>query len=892
MTGAGQCAGPFLSRCEVDMLRFDTMTVKAQEALQQANDVEARHENQQIVPRHLLGARVGQTAGVVPRLVARLGIRSEALTQEIEREIARLPKVQGFAQQHLGKPLNNVLQRAFDETERFKDEYVSTEHLFLALAGEERDPAGQLLKRQGATHEAILQALTGVLGSQRVTSQNPETTYASLEKYARDLTELARRGKLDRVIGRDEEIRRVMQILARRTKNNPVLIGEPGVGKTAIVEGLAQRIVSGDVPDVLKTKRLVALDLASLVAGAKYRGEFEDRLKAVLKEITEAEGQIILFIDELHTLVGAGAAEGAMDASNMLKPALARGELRAIGATTLNEYKKYIEKDPALERRFQPVMVSEPTVEDTIAILRGLKDRYEVHHGVRIKDAAIIAAATLSHRYISDRFLPDKAIDLIDEAAASLRMQIDSLPTEIDEIERRVMQLEIERQALLKETDAHSKERLGQIEAQLADLREQSSARKARWQVQKDAIAAIGKLKAQIESLKAEAERYERAGELAKVAEIRYGKIAQAERELNAAQERFATVQKDAPMLKEEVDEEDIAKLVSKWTGIPVGRLLEGEAQKLVHMEERLRQRVIGQDDALGRVANAVRRSRAGLSDAKRPIGSFIFLGPTGVGKTELARALAEFLFDDEKLMIRIDMSEYMEKHTVSRLIGAPPGYVGYEEGGQLTEQVRRHPYSVILFDEIEKANPDVFNVLLQILEDGSLTDGKGRNVDFRNNVLVMTSHVGSTAIFELAHSDPERARKESMDALRAAFRPEFINRIDEIVIFNPLGKEQLETIVGLLLRGVEKLLAERQITLELTAAAKELLVREGYDPAYGARPLRRTIQRMIQDPLAMQILEGKVLPGERIRVDRDGQKDAMRFERVTSKKPAAAAQA
>jgi ATP-dependent Clp protease ATP-binding subunit ClpB len=872
------------------MLRFEKMTVKAQEAVQSAQEIAARHENQQIEPMHLLAALVAQADGVVAPLLARLGIRSESLSHDIEREIGRLPRVTGFAQQHMGKPLNGVLERAFDEAQRFKDEYVSTEHVFLAIAGQDRDPAGQLLKKHGASHEAILQALTSVRGTQRVTSQNPEATYASLEKYARDLTELARRSKLDPVIGRDEEIRRVMQILARRTKNNPVLIGEPGVGKTAIVEGLAQRIVSGDVPDVLKTKRLVALDLAALVAGAKFRGEFEDRLKAVLKEITEAEGQIILFIDELHTLVGAGAAEGAMDASNMLKPALARGELRAIGATTLNEYKKYIEKDPALERRFQPVLVEEPSVEDTISILRGLKERYEVHHGVRIKDAAILAAATLSHRYISDRFLPDKAIDLIDEAAASLRMQIDSLPVEIDEIERRIMQLEIERQALLKETDAHSKERRTQIEKELAKLREDSSARKARWQTEKEAIGKIRKLKEQIEQLKAEEQRYERSGELAKVAEIRYGRIAAAERELKQAEERFGAIQKNTRMLKEEVDEEDIAKLVSKWTGIPVGRLLEGEAQKLVRMEERLRQRVVGQDDALARVANAVRRSRAGLSDTKRPIGSFIFLGPTGVGKTELARALAEFLFDDEKLMIRIDMSEYMEKHSVSRLIGAPPGYVGYEEGGQLTEQVRRHPYSVILFDEIEKAHPDVFNVLLQILEDGRLTDGKGRTVDFRNTVLVMTSNVGSTAIFELAHRDPERARKEAMEALRAAFRPEFINRIDEIVIFNPLAKEQLERIVVLLLRGVEQMLAERQITLELTPAAKELLVREGYDPAYGARPLRRTIQRLVQDPLAMQILEGTVLPGDQVRVDRDGQKDAMRFERVAPKKPAAAA--
>ena len=876
------------------MLRFEKLTVKAQEALQGANEVAARHENQEITPLHLLAALVNQAEGVVPPLLARLGIRKEALNSEVEREIGRLPRVHGFSEQRMGRTLNDALERASKEADNFKDDYVSTEHLFLGIASLDRDPAGQLLKKLGASHEAILQALTGVRGTQRVTSQNPEATYESLEKYARDLTELARKSKLDPVIGRDEEIRRVMQILARRTKNNPVLIGEPGVGKTAIVEGLAQRIVSGDVPDVLKTKRLVALDLAALVAGAKYRGEFEDRLKAVLKEISQAEGQIILFIDELHTLVGAGAAEGAMDASNMLKPALARGELRAIGATTLNEYKKHIEKDPALERRFQPVLVSEPTVEDTIAILRGLKERYEVHHGVRIKDAAIIAAATLSHRYISDRFLPDKAIDLIDEAAASLRMQIDSLPTEIDEIERRIMQLEIERQALLKETDAHSKERRSQIERELGGLKEDSNRRKVRWQAEKQAIGKIRKLKEQIEQLKAEEQRYERAGELAKVAEIRYGRIAAAESEVKKAQDDFSALQKDAPMLKEEVDEEDIARLVSKWTGIPAGRLLEGEAQKLVKMEQRLRQRVVGQDDALGRVANAVRRSRAGLSDTKRPIGSFIFLGPTGVGKTELARALAEFLFDDEKLMIRIDMSEHMEKHSVSRLIGAPPGYVGYEEGGQLTEQVRRHPYSVVLFDEIERAHPDVFNVLLQILEDGRLTDGKGRTVDFRNTVLVMTSNVGSAAIFELSAQHPERARKEAMEALRASFRPEFINRIDEIVIFNPLGKAQLEGIVKLLLKNVEALLEERKISLDLTPKAYELLLEEGYDPAYGARPLRRTIQRLIQDPLALQILEGHVLPGDQVRVDRDGKNAGMRFERQNarpdSRQPAAAA--
>jgi ATP-dependent Clp protease ATP-binding subunit ClpB len=874
-------------------MRFEKLTVKAQEALQGAQEVAARQENQEITPLHLLRALVDQPDGVVPPLLARLGIRKETLAQEIDRELGRLPRVHGSSEQRMGRALNDALERSFRAADNFKDEYVSTEHLFLGIADQDRDPAGQLLEKAGASHEAILHALTGVRGAQRVTSQNPEATYEALEKYARDLTELARKSKLDPVVGRDEEIRRVMQILARRTKNNPVLIGEPGVGKTAIVEGLAQRIVSGDVPDVLKTKRLVALDLAALVAGAKYRGEFEDRLKALLKEISQAEGQIILFIDELHTLVGAGAAEGAMDASNMLKPALARGELRAIGATTLNEYKKYIEKDPALERRFQPVLVREPTVEDTIAILRGLKDRYEVHHGVRIKDAAILAAATLSHRYVSDRFLPDKAIDLIDESAASLRMQIDSLPTEIDEIERRILQLEIERQALLKETDPHSKERRAQIEKELAALKENSSGRKARWQAEKQAIAEIRKRKEEIEQLKAEEQRYERSGDLAKVAEIRYGRIAQAEGELRKAQDTFAAMQKDGPILKEEVDQEDIAKLVSKWTGIPAGRLLEGEAEKLVKMEERLRQRVVGQDDALARVANAVRRSRAGLSDPKRPIGSFIFLGPTGVGKTELARALAEFLFDDEKLMIRIDMSEYMEKHSVSRLIGAPPGYVGYEEGGQLTEQVRRHPYSVVLFDEIEKGHPDVFHVLLQILEDGRLTDGKGRTVDFRNTVLVMTSNVGSSAIFERSAQNPERARKEAMEALRAAFRPEFLNRIDEIVIFNPLGKAELQGIVKLLLGNVEKLLAEREITVELSRDALDLLLEEGYDPAYGARPLRRTIQRLVQDPLALQILSGQVLPGDHLGVERDGNKDAMRFVRAASgsqKQPVAAA--
>jgi len=850
-------------------MRIDKFTQKMQEALQAAQDLASQSNHQEIANEHFLSALLDQTEGITRPLLEKIGVNANQLRDGLRLELERRPKVHGAAVDlRLANELRSVLDGADKEMSKLKDDFTSAEHYLLALTGA-NVPAAKLLKELGVTRDKLMQALQQVRGSQRVTDQNPEGKYQTLEKYGRDLTALARRGKIDPVIGRDNEIRRIMQVLSRRTKNNPVLIGDPGVGKTAIVEGLARRIISGDVPDSLKRKRIIAMDIGAMVAGAKFRGEFEDRLKAFLKEVTDSQGEIILFIDELHTIVGAGAAEGSVDASNMLKPMLARGELRTIGATTLDEYRKYIEKDAALERRFQPVLVDEPSVEDTIAILRGLKERYEVHHGVRITDAALVAAAVLSHRYISDRFLPDKAIDLVDEAASRLKIELDSMPTEIDVIEREIMQREMERQALKKEKDPASKERLKKLEKELAELKEKSSALKAEWQKEKAVIEEQRKWKEELDQLRTELERAQRRGELAKASEIQYGRIPQLEKKLADATAKAAK-DRQSTLLREEVTEEDIAEVVSSWTHIPVSRLQEGEREKLVKLEHHLHQRVVGQDEAIKAVSNAVRRARAGLQDPNRPIGSFLFLGPTGVGKTELSRALAEFLFDDENAMIRIDMSEYMEKHTVARLIGAPPGYVGYEEGGQLSEAVRRKPYSVVLFDEIEKAHPDVFNVLLQVLDDGRITDGQGRTVDFKNTVIIMTSNIGSQYITE--EESKEARSRLVMDALRAHFRPEFLNRVDEIIIFDRLTESDLKKIVEIQLRRLTKRLEQQKITLDLSDSAKELIAREGYDPVYGARPLKRTIQKEILNPLSVDILEGKVREGQTVHVNaKDG---------------------